>query len=97
MVLVNLMPDATSFTTWEAAHGSPIFSIVSLNAWRSSALKMVSAVVPISLTPYFSRMPFSDSSMPRFRPACPPSVGSTESGRSRAMICSSIGAVSGSM
>ncbi len=32
IVLVNLIPSSTVFTTWEAAQGSPIFSMVSLNA-----------------------------------------------------------------
>ncbi len=97
MVLVKRMPSSTLWTTCDAAQGSPIFSMVSLNAWRSSALKIVSAVVPIRRTPYFSRIPFSESSIPRFSPACPPSVGSTPSGRSFAMICSKTETVSGSI
>ena len=61
-------------------HGSPIFSMVSLNSRRSSAFLIVSAVVPISLTLCSLRNPASSSSIARFSPACPPRVGSTLSG-----------------
>ena len=63
----------------------------------TSALKMVSAVVPISFTPYLSRIPFSESSMPRFNPACPPRVGRMLSGFSFKISCSTTSTVNGSM
>ena len=97
MVLVNRSPSSIFFTTQEAAQGSPIFSIVSLNAWRSSALKIVSAVVPISLTPCPFKNPDSSSSIPRFNPACPPKVGSMLSGFSFLIISSRTDALSGSI
>ena len=52
---------------------------------------------PISFTLYFSRIPASASSTARFNPVCPPTVGSTASGRSAAMIASRYSFVSGSM
>ena len=48
---VKSTASSTVCTTLEAMHGSPIFSIVSLNIWRSSALAMVSGLAPSSLTP----------------------------------------------
>ena len=58
---------------------------------------IVSAVVPIRRTLCSLRKPFSSSSIARFRPAWPPSVGSTLSGCSFRMSCSTTSTVSGSM
>ena len=80
IVFVNLIPSCTLFTTCEAAHGSPIFSIVSLNSRRSSALFMVSAVVPMRRTFSCFKKPDSSSSIAIFKAACPPRVGSILSG-----------------
>ena len=97
MVLVNATPSSTFSTTSDAAHGSPIFSMVSLNSWRSSAFLIVAAVVPRSFTLWLFKKPLSSSSIPRFSPACPPSVGRMESGFSFSMICSSTLTVKGSI
>ena len=59
-------------------------------------MRMASGDAPMSSTPYFSRMPASVSSTARFRAVCPPTVGSTASGRSVAMIFSRYSTVSGS-
>ena len=58
---------------------------------------IVSAVVPISLTPFFSRKSVSAISIARLRPAWPPSVGKILSGLSFKIICSKAGTVSGSI
>ena len=97
MVLVNATPSSIVSTTLEAAHGSPIFSMVSLNSCLSSAFLIVAAVVPSSFTLWAFRKPDSSSSIPRFKPACPPSVGRILSGFSFSIICSSTRAVSGSI
>ncbi|CCX84781.1 putative uncharacterized protein ORF-c08_009 [Eubacterium sp. CAG:86] len=93
----NASPDSTSLTTSEAAQGSPIFSIVSLNIRRSSAFLIVSAVVPISFTLCSSRKPVSAISIARLSPACPPSVGRILSGFSFKIICSNAFTVRGSI
>mgnify|MGYP002422158490 CR=1 FL=1 len=71
--------------------------MVSLNSRRSSAFLMVSAVVPISLTLCSLRNPASSSSIARFSPAWPPRVGSTLSGFSLRISCSTTSTVSGSI
>ena len=58
---------------------------------------MVRAVVPIRRTPCSFKKPASSSSMARFSPACPPRVGSTLSGFSFRISCSTTSTVSGSM
>ena len=93
----NATPSSIFSTTSEAATGSPIFSMVSLNSRRSSAFLMVSAVVPISLTLCSLRNPASSSSIARFSPAWPPRVGSTLSGFSLRISCSTTSTVSGSI
>ena len=75
----------------------PIRSMAALNWSRSSALAMTSALAPIISTPYFSSTPCRDRSMARFRPVCPPSVGSRASGRSASITLATISQVSGSM
>ncbi len=84
-------------TTVDFGLSRPILSMASRNFWRSSALAMTSASAPIISTPYFSSTPFSNSAMPVFRPVCPPMVGSNASGRSLAMIFSTISGVIGSI
>ena len=74
----------------------PISRIASRNFSRSSATMIASICAPISLTPYFSSVPFSLSATARLSAVCPPTVGSTASGRSRAMIFSRNSGVSGS-
>ena len=71
--------------------------MVSLKSSRSSALRIVSGVVPMRETPWASRNPDSASSMARFSAAWPPRVGSTLSGFSFKMISSNTFTVSGSM
>ena len=53
-----------------------------LNCSRSSALSITSALAPIISTPYFSSTPCCARSIARLSPVCPPSVGSSASGRS---------------
>ena len=79
-----------SSIVWAVADGGtlrPMPCMASLNRWRSSAVVMASALAPISSgvpgTPTALR---STSSMARLSAVCPPSVGSTASGRSRSMI-----------
>ena len=55
------------------------------------------AVVPISLILCSLRKPFSSSSMARFNPAWPPSVGRTLSGFSFRISCSTTSTVRGSI
>ena len=65
----------------------PMPTMASLNFWRSSAVAMASALAPIiSGVPGTPMMPASNSSIARFRPVWPPSVGRTASGRSCSMI-----------
>ena len=55
---------------------------------RSSALLIDSRSAPISWTSYLSSTPASARSIARLRAVCPPIVGSSASGRSISMICS---------
>ena len=66
----------------------PISRIALRNSSRSSATLIASTDAPISLTLYFSRMPRSCSATARLSAVWPPTVGSTASGRSLAMIAS---------
>ena len=97
ILAANATPSSTFSTTREAATGSPIFSIVALNSRRSSAFLIVSAVVPIRRTLCSFKKPASSSSIARFSPACPPSVGRTLSGCSFRISCSTTSVVSGSI
>ena len=54
-------------------------------------------VAPISSTPNRSRVPSSSSAIATLSAVCPPIVGRSASGRSRAMICSTTSGVTGSM
>ena len=74
----------------------PMSAMRCLNSSRSSASRTVRGLAPISSTPWRSRMPRSASSTARFRPVCPPTVGSSASGFSAMITCSSISQVSGS-
>ena len=58
---------------------------------------MARSFAPISSTPYFSSTPFSASFIATLSAVCPPIVGSSASGRSRAMIFSTHSGVTGSM
>ena len=97
MLFANARPSSTFSTTSEAATGSPIFSIVALNSRRSSAFLIVSEVVPIKRTLFSFKNPASSNSIARLSPACPPSVGSTLSGFSFLISCSTTSIVSGSI
>ena len=76
---------------------SPIRRIAASNSWRSSAIRMARALAPISSQPYFSMTPRSASVIATLSAVCPPIVGSTASGRSRAMMRSTVSAVTGSI
>ena len=71
--------------------------MVSLNMSLSSAFLMVSACAPMSLTPDLSKKPDSDSAMAILSPAWPPRVGSTASGFSLRISCSTVSGVRGSI
>ena len=58
---------------------------------------MDSIGVPITFTPYFSRIPFSDSSTAMFNAVCPPIPARIESGLSLAITFSTKSAVIGSI
>jgi hypothetical protein len=81
----------------ERAEPRPILVIASLNFRRSSALSMASGVAPISSTLYLSSTPWCQRSSAQFSAVCPPMVGRIASGRSRAMIFSTVCQVMGSM
>ena len=71
--------------------------MASRNFWRSSALSMTSALAPIISTPYLASTPEASSASAVFSAVWPPMVGSRASGRSLAMIFSTISGVIGSM
>ncbi len=81
----------------EAGASRPISAMATLNCSRSSAVAMASALAPMSSTPKRSSTPVSTSSMARLSAVCPPSVGSSASGRSFSMILVSTSTSSGSM
>ena len=89
-------PPARSVTMWLSGTARPAPSIVSRNTSRSSARRMAGTSAPISSTPYRSSTPDPLSSIARFRAVWPPSVGSSASGRSRAMTASTASGSSGS-
>ena len=86
ILMDGFISSAAALCALEVTQGWPMASMVSLKPWRSSALRMDSALVPKSRTPYLSRVPSSARAMARFNPVCPPRVGSTASGRSISMI-----------
>ena len=71
--------------------------MASRNFWRSSALSMTSALAPIISTPYFLSAPEASSDRAVFSAVWPPMVGKSASGRSLAMIFSTISGVIGSI
>ena len=58
---------------------------------------MVSTLLPNNFTLYLSKIPDSYSSMAKFNPVCPPSVGSKASGASFSRIFSIMCIVRGSI
>ena len=79
-------PRAMAASRWvanpEGGTSKPISSMALLKRSRSSAVAMASALAPISSTPKVSSTPRSDRPKAKFRPVCPPMVGSNASGRS---------------
>ena len=74
----------------------PILSIASRKSCRSSALAIASSFAPISSTPWRASAPLFASAIAVLSAVCPPIVGSSASGFSRAMIFSTISGVIGS-
>ena len=74
----------------------PIRFMASRNFSRSSALWMTSREAPIISTPYRASTPLSATATAVLRPVCPPSVGRSASGRSRAMTRATASGVMGS-
>jgi hypothetical protein len=81
----------------ERAEPRPMRVIASLNFRRSSALSMASGVAPISSTLYLCSTPLRHRSSAQFSAVWPPMVGKMASGRSLAMIFSTVCQVMGSM
>ena len=81
----------------ERAEPSPIWVMASLNFRRSSALSMACGVAPINSTWCLSKTPLRHRSKAQFKAVCPPIVGKMASGRSLAMIFSTVCQVMGSM
>ena len=75
----------------------PISDIASRNFNRSSARSITSALAPISSTPHRFNAPEASSFIAAFSAVCPPIVGRMASGRSLAMIFSTISGVIGSI
>ncbi len=92
----NARPSAGEETVAEAGTGSPISTSSRLKSSRSSAARMARSGVPRSRTRLRSSTPASSRAMARLSPVWPPRVASRPSGRSRSMIRSSTGTVSGS-
>ena len=96
----NSMASIASERLWTARErglSSPSLSMASRNFCRSSALSITSARAPIISTPYFAKAPEPSSASAVFSAVWPPMVGSSASGRSLAMIFSTISGVIGSM
>ena len=74
----------------------PIFFMAVRNESRSSALAMTSARAPIISTPCAANTPERASSSPVLSAVCPPMVGNSASGFSRAMILATVSGVIGS-
>jgi hypothetical protein len=75
---------SSEVTILDVGTASPTDSTASRNRSRSSARRIASSEAPISTIPSSSRMPASASSRARLSAVCPPIVGSSASGRSRA-------------
>ncbi len=95
-VAANAAASSSVRQTSEAGTSPPARRTISLNFWRSSPRWIASMSAPINSTPYCARMPASCSATARFSAVCPPSVGSSASGRSAAMTFSTNSGVSGS-
>ncbi len=80
----------------ERADSAPQRCTTPLNFSRSSPSMIASTLAPIRGQSYFSRMPRSCSSIAQLSAVWPPRVASTASGRSLAMIFSTISGVIGS-
>ena len=74
----------------------PISAMASRNFSRSSARSITSALAPINSTPCRASAPFACNCIAVFSAVCPPMVGSSASGFSRAMIFSTTSGVIGS-
>ena len=70
------------------ADSAPISATICLNRSRFSPAWIASTFAPISSTPYLSSTPDSCSAIAVLSAVWPPSVGSSASGRSLAMTCS---------
>ena len=75
----------------------PILAIASLKRPRSSALSIASSVAPISSTSYFANTPCLAKSSAQLSAVCPPMVGKMASGRSLAIIFSTVCHIIGSI
>ena len=75
---------------------TPTRFMACLKSSRSSAFSMASSEAPMSSTPWRARAPFLARATARLSAVWPPSVGSSTSGFSRAMICSATSGVMGS-
>ena len=75
----------------------PIRFIAMANSSRSSAIAIARAFAPISSTPYCASTPLRCSAIATLSAVCPPIVGSSASGRSRAITRSTHSGVTGSM
>ena len=96
----NSSPSSASSIEWAALErglSRPSLSMASRNFWRSSALSMTSAFAPIISTPYFFSAPEASRARAVFSAVWPPMVGRSASGRSLAMIFSTISGVIGSI
>ena len=76
------MPSSKLSAISEGHTGSPILSHSSLNNSRSSAVSMLSLLVPRSSTPHSLSTPFFSSCIARLSPVCPPMPGIIASGLS---------------
>ena len=94
----KLTPSSSSAdeTTRLSGTGTPAAVTAARNASRSSARRIASTSAPINSTPKRDSTPASASSTVRFSAVCPPSVGSSASGRSRSMISATVSASNGS-
>ncbi len=75
----------------------PISIIAFLKRSRSSARRIASIFAPISSTPNLRSVPLSSRNIAQLSAVCPPTVGSTASGRSFSMMASTISGVMGSI
>ncbi len=86
-----------SVTYTDLGTSSPISRIAVRKRRRSSAIRIESSCAPIRRMPRRSSTPLSASAIAQFSAVCPPSVGSTASGRSISRIRATVSGVIGSM